>query len=836
MSALNLIKFYVNNYKTIPNLNLSSHSPTLESQSLALVLATYIKVKNPQELLCFPNLLRELIKHYQTHDYFVSKLEKDLLNPCYFSNQQINTLADFLDLLSPSVKNRISDIVKETNQCLICYDDQTDYDLMVFQCGHLTCSQCLTHLTNCPYCRQPITATNSKQTLKTILDNPQPSENHDESELKSEPELVYVKDGLVYIQQRLQNLFANTSTISPRDHEELSLLLDFDQNLIYNQTAIKSEELRTIILGERYHREILPHLGKCLTPQTSETLNLIGTSLTTPNRLLRFLCYLRNREYDVDGQIILKLPNAIRRWIMSVINQFADNPVTHEQFHVHRQIWKLFFKAIHASEYSKYLKAQEYVGYVRDVLKYNELTPNGQLESYIQTRNPQLFDFLLTHTGLFYRHARRILSRFADDFQLSAWLSQIIPKLRPAQRMELLYVLDPDQSQGSTYINKKGHIHWTSNKIPTNYPLNYELIKTIILNTLTLPQTQQLCVIDDRHNQLTNSILKRGRPQKPVEWLGREPSKRGSVVELLGDQEFVCFIYWKNGLKGERVDLDLSVQGYDKDFNTCGECSFRNHQGAFNGATVFSGDITDAPLGASEFIRFKLHDFKQRNPTIRYLTINTMSYTEIEFDKMAESLVGIGLIDPNFKGEGPYNSLVLDACRLEGPAKNNIGAYIDLESNQLVFMNLTVIAKKKKGRRGGFNSLGNHGLLIRDLLKNFISWKYTCSSPADYFYVALNFACLHQQVIIYRDDVTYLLTRQPHQSNADYLTQILSADPTQYEVNHNHADYQLTLKSCLYFGFPTLKLLSDSIVVSNQLVTNQSQDVVVYDEPYKLFL
>lgn len=40
--------------------------------------------------------------------------------------------------------------------CLICYDEKTTFTNPCEQCGHVICTQCYTHVSKCPFCRQQL--------------------------------------------------------------------------------------------------------------------------------------------------------------------------------------------------------------------------------------------------------------------------------------------------------------------------------------------------------------------------------------------------------------------------------------------------------------------------------------------------------------------------------------------------------------------------------------------------------------------------------------------------------------------------------------------------------
>jgi hypothetical protein len=870
MSNLTLIQFYALNQKVILHHDepeessalAPNESPSLETRSLVLYLSSKYQLHDTKYFLARPELVKALLTSVVNRNDRIAHMESRILRPNFFKDEKIENVAQFFDLLTPEVKARIAKQMEDSSDCFICFDSHEADKLLIFQCGHGTCVPCHQKLESlqCPFCRQNITATQTHQHFheqKVLHEQKQAEESKENpAEEKVEegpkrPVWKFVADANDYLLRRMKSLLANNGTLSEKDATEFRALMDYDydlfQSVCKSVKGIGSEEVRSLIAGEFYQRLVVPFLGKIaiagVENPAPQALAQLANLLTTPNRLLRFLCYVKSKALDIDGQISAKFCGAMRRWLMAVIDQFPNDALTYEQFRGHQRIWKFLFKMMHAGEHKKCTQAQMYIKFVRDELKMPFQTPNGELTSLLVQNSEGIFDFLLTHPGLFYRHARRILTQFRGNAKLPQFLESMLPLLRQSQQMELLYVLDPAKAQGKVFINRKGGIHWPvqihADGLEENKEDNeareadYNEIVRIILTGLKTAHDDGTCIIDNRGGQLSNTLLKRGRPQKPVDWLGREPSKRGSSILMPTDQEILFFIYWKNGINGESVDLDLSLQGYGEDFSNQGECSFRNsyYGSAFNGATAFSGDIVDAPVGASEYIRLTLSDFKAKNPNVRYLTVNTMSYTGLAFEKMRESLVGVGVINPAVKGEGPHNSQVLDACRLEGNAQHNVGAYIDLKKNTMNFVNLSPSVKKK----GRSHHLGNSANLVRDLLKNFMVWQETVSAPANYLYTACNFASKAKKVMMIDVDGSIsVYNRHADEDTVNFLYRLGSKDDSD-SLGSSVDLTQILEENVQYFGSPDQALAPGSVVVSSVPVTTQDLNQVTHlDEPYKL--
>ena len=105
---------------------------------------------------------------------------------------------------------------------------------------------------------------------------------------------------------------------------------------------------------------------------------------------------------------------------------------------------------------------------------------------------------------------------------------------------------------------------------------------------------------------------------------------KGSRFPFAGDV-VRGFVWWKNGGEGRygsnRTDVDLSMVLFDENMQQRGHVAFTNLSSA---GMQHSGDIQDAPNGASEFIDF---DVKKVLATgARYLALSVIVYTGQTFD------------------------------------------------------------------------------------------------------------------------------------------------------------------------------------------------------------
>lgn len=114
---------------------------------------------------------------------------------------------------------------------------------------------------------------------------------------------------------------------------------------------------------------------------------------------------------------------------------------------------------------------------------------------------------------------------------------------------------------------------------------------------------------------------------------------RGSITPVDGES-LRFFTYWKQ--RSQTTDFDLSVAMLGEDFAPLGHVSWTNLKG-FGG--THSGDITDAPEGASEFI-----DLRLDRVSARYLVPQIHVYSGEGFDRVEEALFGFMTRDADQRG------------------------------------------------------------------------------------------------------------------------------------------------------------------------------------------
>lgn len=119
--------------------------------------------------------------------------------------------------------------------------------------------------------------------------------------------------------------------------------------------------------------------------------------------------------------------------------------------------------------------------------------------------------------------------------------------------------------------------------------------------------------------------------------LGQLP--RGSVTPV-EHRHLRFFVYWKQRL--QRTDYDLSVLLLDADYHSIGHLSYTNLSEV---GAVHSGDITEAPAGASEFV-----DLDLETVDAAYIVPQVNIYAGDRFDEAEEAFFGFMQREPGQQG------------------------------------------------------------------------------------------------------------------------------------------------------------------------------------------
>jgi len=177
---------------------------------------------------------------------------------------------------------------------------------------------------------------------------------------------------------------------------------------------------------------------------------------------------------------------------------------------------------------------------------------------------------------------------------------------------------------------------------------------------------------------------------------------RGTQFNFGYDKVLRFFVHWKGR------DIDLSATFHDKDFRMVGRVSYTNLRDSAAKA-YHSGDITNAPNGATEFIDI---DVDTAALKARYVALNVLSYSREPFNEIDECFVGwMGREKPN-SNEIYEPKTVKNCLHLLNPTQYVCPVFFDLVLRKVIFVDMT----KRIDTHYGGNNIESNRAGIEDIL------------------------------------------------------------------------------------------------------------------------
>lgn len=165
---------------------------------------------------------------------------------------------------------------------------------------------------------------------------------------------------------------------------------------------------------------------------------------------------------------------------------------------------------------------------------------------------------------------------------------------------------------------------------------------------------------------------------------------RGSAIDLPeGMNTLRSFIHWKDisANCGGRVDIDLSAVMYDDDWQYIEHVSYTNLKSARYNA-CHSGDIIEAPHGASEFIDLDVGSVRKFGG--RYIIVSVHSYTRQPFCEIPECFMGWMSRKKPKSGEIYSPKTVENKIDLTANTTICIPMIVDLVENKIIWTDLAL--------------------------------------------------------------------------------------------------------------------------------------------------
>ena len=450
----------------------------------------------------------------------------------------------------------------------------------------------------------------------------------------------------------------------------------------------------------------------------------LKTLLKTPTDILRFVTALSDGDVSLAENTKFKnLKRAERRLLLNLLNGMKDLP---ENMVKHRNKWLRVGEILHPGDFSKQFK------------KIYRAFKSLRQEANIETFHSKVEAFL--EEGRFDMAADLLSER---PTELARRLDHLVRNAKKTTPILTLFKKTAIKVPTSVLLNIRSHFQSRTEIKPTRifFPKgNVSKVKVIekplpVLDADICNKVVEIIetVLVDRFAQEKkwgNVYISEELRDINVPFALRSASTafktvaRGSRIAIPGDKKVIrLFTWWKNGLKGQpdkktedyydgsRIDIDLSSQFLDENFEPSGHVSWtslRMGRGEDN-ISAHSGDITNAPQGASEFIDINIE--KAVKAGNRYAVITIHSFTGQTFAEMKECFAGVMLRNDLKSGEAFDAKTVTHKFDLTSASTSAIPLLFDLQTRELIWLDLTMpkrnnnFGRTVQGDRAGLTAI-----------------------------------------------------------------------------------------------------------------------------------
>ena len=354
-----------------------------------------------------------------------------------------------------------------------------------------------------------------------------------------------------------------------------------------------------------------------------------------------------------DGDVTLEtttrfrsFARAERRTVMAALNSVVgDSAAKLADVPRHAEQWKRLGERLHPHEHGQFPQAQRVFAVARGEERISSLAARAE-RHFRSGQAAQAAGRLADAPGMLFRSLDRLL-RGASPAERASVLDIAAHAAPAVSGRVLLSVREHFQNRGTDwgaglpriFANRKGRA-WVTPEARAGIDPGVRRDVLAVLDEAVaarLPEGGRL-IVDPA--MLGVALPLSGKPAAPG--LGVMP--RGSVSDVVpGEQDVLSFfVYWRQ--QGKRTDYDLSALMTTADFTRGDFVSWQAYHSA-DAAVTYSGDITDAPDGATEFISC---DLRRMSMPVVIPQVNI--YSGEPFDEAAEAFFGYMLRGSEQKG------------------------------------------------------------------------------------------------------------------------------------------------------------------------------------------
>lgn len=431
----------------------------------------------------------------------------------------------------------------------------------------------------------------------------------------------------------VDNLLNSKTSLSEDNMNDLVELL----SIIYGENSDVSDEQKQQLIPEKIERkETLAHVFVELM-NNGVSIDELKYLIHTTTDVLRVLDVM----FDGNGTLkdglnskLIKLNRKLRLNIMTLLNNVGSAHNIAEDMFRNKSTWKGLMKIIHPFEkrYNHLENVQRAFKLLIDDDK--SFTFNARVKELEKKKDIESLELLLVERpGEYARRIVFILRNLENpmnkEFVIKRFSTSIVQDVSSLVLYQLLHHLINEDLEIRKVETKRG-VHYRMNDTKHISKKELSLLKLVITGELMTRYAQLedmgKVYIDESLTQYNVPIAQR------TSSLATTLMTRGSQIKIDLKDTLRLFTYWENtdlpNVLTNRIDVDLSAALIDENYEIVDEVTYYNQR--VKGASL-SGDITDAPDGANEFIDLNIKALRDRN--IRYVLTYVNVYAGLPFSE-----------------------------------------------------------------------------------------------------------------------------------------------------------------------------------------------------------
>jgi len=495
----------------------------------------------------------------------------------------------------------------------------------------------------------------------------------------------------------------SNASLSEQDKEDLEWYVRHFKNSVGNllPTTVPQKENIAFIAG-------------LLMKYTDNAAEFIGKFCRTATDILRLAVAMSNGDVSLaKASQFRNFTRTERSTLLSLVNNLK-NPI--EDMLRYKSRWVRLAEKLHPGDYKKlYPQAAEALA----TLKQKGIsTFNGRVETAISAKDiGAAVMALYQRPGEFARRLDHLLRLAQNSSEVDAIVNTFTMSAANVSTPVLLQVRQHfiDRADDS----QKLRVAFPKGNLAKAYAIESELpsLEASVCKAIIAACEKKLLARFKELPSLGNVYLDENLQNYLIPFSQRSASKamrtivRGSKLPLPENCKVVrFFIWWKNGI--ERTDIDLSATLLDENFSHKDTVSYYNLKG-YGGC--HSGDIVDAPKGASEFIDIDLN--KALEMGVRYIVMTLHSFTQQPYCDLPECFAGWMSREKAGSGEIYDPRTVQDRVDITADTRQAIPLIIDALERRVIWCDMSLKSSPNWGYRAGTYGINVGGNNVANNLK-----------------------------------------------------------------------------------------------------------------------